>query len=130
MSTEYRTPDNEKFFRKLPAQRHVADQKNIRMEDTEGLIEEVTNEIKNPHADEEMLDVYMWRLEEFWEAVRQVKVKATCKDEARERAEEKIIEMATELTHRIHKDLDKLSKVDEAPRSKIESGEYYEDDSQ
>lgn len=133
MVYQYQTCDGEKFLRELPARQHVVDLKDISHSEAEQYVEEITEtKEEEDDGDEELLEVYNFRFEEFWEAVREVTVKATTEDEARERAEDLILEEATRLTHKVHQDMDKLGKVDEVPRSKIESGEYYreEDDSE
>lgn len=124
MSYKYATPDGEKFLRKLPARQHIAEKEDLPHREAEELVEEIDEPEKE---DEEMVTMYEFRFEEFWKAVRSIKVKAPDKDIAREIAEEKIMELATELTHKVHTEMEKLGEAEEVPLREVETGEYWEE---
>lgn len=123
---KYKTPDGEMFERKLPARQHVVD----RNEDVNHtMAKQMLDEYyPNGEKEEDTLEVFTFRYVEYLAAEKSVKVKATCEDEAEERAEEFILGQSPKVTHTVHTEMHKLSKVDEVPRKKIESGEYYEED--
>jgi len=124
----YKTPDGEVFERKLPARQHVVD----RNEDVNHTMAKqmLQDYYPNGEENEDTLEVFTFRAVEHLAAERTVKVKATCEDEAEERAEEAMLGQTPEITHTVHSEIHKLSKVDEVPKKKIESGEYYEEDNE
>jgi len=119
--TDYVAHDGEKFKRRLPARQHIADSKDVPHRVAETFIEEVED------VDDETLEVFEFRVVEHLAAEKTVKLKATSEDEAKERAKQALLGEKPEVTHTVHKEFHKLDKVDDVPRSKIESGEYYED---
>jgi len=125
MTYEYRAPDGEPFLQKQNALRHIAEQKNCRIVDAEEHLEEINQPEKE---DEETLEVFKFRIVEHWSAERMVTVKATEEDLAEERAKDAMLNREPELTHKMHTEVQKLDKVDEVPRSEIETGEYWEED--
>ena len=127
MPYNYQTEDGEKFLRELPARQHVVDLKDISHSEAEQYVEEITETEKE---DEETLGVYNFTIVRHYTAEKRVQVEATNKEEAEERAEEELFAADPVIVESLHEDIDKGSKVDEVPRSKIESGEYYEGDSE
>lgn len=123
---KYETPDGEHFERMLPARQHVVDRnEDVNHNMAKTMLEKV---YPNSDEDEETLDVYEFRFVKHLAAEKTVKVKAAHKDKAQELAEDAMLGQKAEITHTINTESHKLSKVDEVPRSKIESGEYYEAD--
>lgn len=125
---KYKTPDGEVFERKLPARQHVVD----RNEDVNHTIaKQMLDEFyPNGENDEDTLEVFTFRFVEHLAAERNIKIKATNEDVAEQRAKDAMIGVDPEVTHTVHTELHKLNKVDEVPRKKIESGEYYEEDNE
>lgn len=125
MSWQYQTPDGEKFLRELAAKAHVAEEKDIPNREADQYVEEITEEHKED--DEDKREVKKFRIVEHWSCERSVTVKAVDKDHAEERAEEALLGADLRMSHKVHTEMDELSTVDEVPRSKIESGEYFEE---
>jgi len=125
MTFEYATPDGEKFHRELPARQHIVDVKDVNHKEAQKMLEEITEE--NKEDDEEKLEVKKFRITEHLSAERTVTVKAAHRDHAEELAEEKLLGEKPRITHTVHEEVDELGVVEEVPRSKIESGEYWEE---
>lgn len=125
MAWQYQTTDGTKFLRELEAETYEAEQKDIPTREANQFIEEITEEHKE---DEDTMEVKKFRVVEYWSCERTVTVKAVNKDHAEERADEKIVNQDMVMSHKVQDEIDDLGKVEEVPRKKIESGEYFEDD--